>query len=139
MFSSGVFGYTSTLRLHNPRHGMCSILEQGVLLGEGGCRLEGEERPFKPAPPGTAASISRSYTSFPNLGAGHPSFARSHSSTVDWRTVARGSPSPIGRYMPGGGKLIGSSLVRSSKLESGRSTGSSTPGQPAPIPRLALA
>ena len=102
-------------------------------------RLEGEERQFKPALPGTAASISRSYTSCPNLGAGHPSFARSHSSTVDWRKVARGSPSPIGRYMPGGGKLIGSSLVRSSKLESGRSTGSSTPGQPAPGPRLALA
>jgi hypothetical protein len=78
---------------------------------------EREERLFQPHLPNTSHS-NKSHSK----STSHPSFERSHSSNVDWRTVARGSESPTGRHMPGGGKLIGSSLTGSSGLgRSGRS------------------
>ena len=81
-----------------------------------GGRAEREERSFQSA--------------HPPMNTSQPSFERSSSSNVDWRAVARGSHSPVGRRMPGGGKLIGSSLTRGSTgLDcSGRSSsmGSST-------------
>ena len=92
-----------------------------------------DERPFQPHPP--PPSTSHSNTSHSNTSHSNTShavltraFERSHSSNVDWRAVARGSPSPVGRHMPGGGKLIGSSLTGSSLDRSGRSSsmGSST-------------